>query len=647
MTFGFFAGADVIDSDCLFISHLTGEDSSQCGSSLMPCQTLPQALRLVRDGGKICLDGRNSESYPYGCLTMDDGATAEGRIVIHKSVTIHGQFSEAHIFCDLMFGQYATLRGLNITLSSLVFYNSTVTFYNVCSINAFITKCRFLNCPVGVNMQERLSLAHAYQTSTLAVTDSEFWYNGISILVNLLNEFFNLTISSCLFQGRKGRFNVTSRRRSTVGAVYVHSRTLRRLPRLRVVGSITDSIFRELGHDDNGFAFSVRIRHGSSEGSLTLLNTSFLNNENSVFVHGGFGLRLTKVTINSTYGYAITASGPPKTSTASGINVFLDECLLADNRIGVRMSTTYCLRRNYGCSTSDQTLVVRNSLFLGGSETRGSGDAIRFAVALPSHQQGTETQRLLQLNFSSNFEAKLLLENVTFHGLHDCALFVFADKNVHGLVSVKNCKFLNNSQFVYRLLERATIQIEIKDDNPPKCRQRDRSNSSELVWENVRLPVMFEDSIFEGNIGVSGALDFMNGNVTIKNCRFKNNEGLTLGGHVFMKTGYGRLNIVNSSFLQTGLRRSSKANQQVSSYGCFLRSESAGPVTIKNSSFTASVEREFYDPLFEATRCSSINIDASSTLQCPSGRRIKREKIAMRKGFELVKDGATCWTNVN
>ena len=100
------------------------------------------------------------------------------------------------------------------------------------------------------------------------------------------------------------------------------------LPRMRVVASISDSIFRELGHQDNGFAFSVRIDQYVSDGNLTLSNTSFLNNENAVFVHGGFALRLTKVTINSTYGYAIMASGPPKTtSTTPGINALLDECL--------------------------------------------------------------------------------------------------------------------------------------------------------------------------------------------------------------------------------------------------------------------------------------------------------------------------------
>ena len=651
------------ENDCLFVSHLTGQDFPRCGSSLTPCQSLPQALQLVRDGGKICLDGRKSELHPYGCINPD----GEQMIKILKSVRIQGQYSEAHISCKntagLIFGTHTTGGILEVTLSNLVFNATNVTLNNACSFNVAITKCKFMNCQYGVHMLQKESFAPSCNKSTLAVSDSEFWYNTNSIKVDLFNEFFNLTISRCLFQGRKEQFNVTSGNRKTAGAVYVHSTVLKGQSKMYVATSIADSIFRELGHENNGFAFSIRIRHNSSYGNLTLSNTSFVNNKNAMFVHGGFGLRLTKVTINSTYGYAFMASGPPKlTPTTPGVKVLLDECLLADNRIGIRMSTTTCLGYYFGCSTSDQTLVVRNSLFLG-HETRGSGDAIRFAIQRPTTvPSGKKIQCLhvvamqsdQQLYLSLDFEAKILLENVTFRELHGCALSFEADKNVHGLISFKSCKFLNNSQLKHRLVDRATVHIDIKDDDPRKCREGERSHSNKFMWKKNSFPVIFEDSIFEGNVGVSGALDLKNGDVTIKHCRFKDNEGLTQGGHVFMKTGYGTLNIVNSSFLQTAFIRSSDAKQPVSSYGSFLRYESVGPVTIESSSFTANVDRKFYDPLFEVTKCSSIDIDDSSSLQCHNGRQIKTEKVVT--GFELVKDDdnkpvwngeETCWTNVS
>lgn len=568
---------------------------------------------------------------------------------IFKSVTIQGQ-SEAHISCvNLTFRTRFTGIILKVTLSNLVFRASNVILDNVCSFNVTITNCKFMNCSYGVGVQQEKSLLPSWQKSTLAVSDSEFWYCANSITVYLSNKFFNLTISRCIFQGRKGQFNATSGDKNTTAAVYVRS-PLSKTVYLAV--SIIDSIFRELGHENNGFALSVTIWHVLSNGSLTLSNTSFLNNENAVLVHGGFDLRLTKVTINSTYGYAFMASGPPKLKpTYPGIKVLLDECLLSSNRFGIRMSTTSCLLKHINCSTSDQTLVIRNSLFLGHEKRGFHGYAIRFAIQRPTQ----ESQQYQQLYLSLDFEAKLLLENVTFRDLHGCALSVEVDKNVHGLMSFKNCRFLNNSQLMHRLLDRATVHIQIKDDDPPKCRERARSNSNEFIWKkNITLPVIFENSTFEGNVGVSGALDVKNGNVTIRNCYFKDNEALTPGGHVLMKAGYGTLKIVNSSFLQTVFKRSSNETQPVPSYSCFLRSESVGAVSIESSSFTDNVDKGFYDPQFEVTKCSSITIDNSSTLQCRYGRQMKQEKIVT--GFELVKDGddkrawegeETCWTNVS
>ena len=52
-----------------------------------------------------------------------------------------------------------------------------------------------------------------------------------------------------------------------------------------------------------------------------------------------------------------------------------------------------------------------------------------------------------------------------------------------------------------------------------------------------------------------------------------------------MKTGYGRISVVNSTFIQTHLNDGfSNAKQHlISSNGCFLHSESAGPIIIKIS----------------------------------------------------------------
>ena len=548
---------------------------------------------------------------------------------------------------SIEFGPKFKNGSIKVSLSNLLFVNGTygVVLVNVSSFDIVIAKCKFFNfseAAVGLFWNEIKYVIR--EKSSLVATDSKFRYNAKSILVMLPNDFFEMTVSRCLFQNAKGRFHVTNDDRSIKGAVFVRSQASSVITYpIYVLFSITDSIFQDLGHKDNSFAVSVRVDNLFGDGNISLFNTSFLNNENSVFAHGGFGLNLTHVTVTSTYGCAIMASAPPKTLIkAPGVRVFLEKCVLVNNRIGIRMSKTTCLdNTDRYCSTGDQTLVVKNSLILGGNETLGTGDAIRFGMSFPKQnytravlKPGKETVYL-----SPNLKAKLLLENVTFHGLHDCALSVSTEKNVLGLISVKNCRFFDNTQFVNRLYERGTIQIEFPNDDPPKCPRATKGNESkELVWDKKsELPVIIEDTLFENNVGIAGALSFLNGNVTINNCAFKNNKGVALGGHVYMKTGFGILNINNCSFLQK--ETSLIDHSRVSAAGCFLRSESAGPLTIQNSSFIADVNQEFH-PIFAATKSSTIKIDSSTSFKCPDGTQIRLENINLVRGSE------TCWISV-
>ena len=553
---------------------------------------------------------------------------------INKSMIIQGWFSNAHISCKL-YGlgfKSARNRTLNLTLSHLVFHNNGVILRNVSCSNTVVSSCRFVNCRKAVVIEQEPS--NFCRKSSLVITDTEFLYNGISVFAHLFNNSLTVNISRCIFQGKVGRFKIIDDDRNMTGAVYIKSKTLKN--RVYVFGYITDSIFRELGHDNNDFALSVRVYDYYSTGYLRLLNTTFLNNENAVLVYGGFDVQMIQVMINSTYGYAVLSGAPPKVRpSVVGVKVFLNQCTLRNNRVGIRMAVLTCL--GLLCLTSSQELVVKNSLFLGGNETRGTGDAIRFRVSNDANFPRPDF-----------IEARMLLENVTFQGLYNCALYVGMQKNVKGLISVRNCKFRNNSQFVSQLDERATVQIEFKDENPPKCRKQKWKKVKKFAQSKTsQIPVIFENSIFENNVGISAALNFLNGNVTFRNCTFKDNEGLTLGGHVYMKPGYGRLNIVNGTFLQTRLNDglSNARQSRILGNGCFLHSESTGPVDITNSSFEANVNRRF-SPIIVATETSAMIIDATSTFQCPSGKQVKLEKMEKTEGFEFTKGGNTCWIKV-
>ena len=302
----------------------------------MPCRTLPHALLLVNDGGKICLNGKDSESNPYGCLKIRDGPNGTEVKTMKKSVSIQGVSSPAHISCVLVFASRSKYGSVTVSLSNLIFNNSGygLVFFNVPTYDVVISKCKFINCSKAIHMlwvgsqgssftskksslevtdsefrnntysiefgpkfkngfikvslsnllftngkygvalvnvssfdvviakckffnfseaavgllwNESKSVIH--EKSRLVATDSKFRYNAKSILVMLPNDFFELTISRCLFQDAKGRFHVTNYDKNGTGAVFVRSRASSVITYpIHVLVSITDSIFQDLGH---------------------------------------------------------------------------------------------------------------------------------------------------------------------------------------------------------------------------------------------------------------------------------------------------------------------------------------------------------------------------------------------------------------
>ena len=459
------------------------------------------------------------------------------------------------------------------------------------------------------------------RSSSLVISNPEYLNNSVVLSKGV----FTLNISTCIFQGKMGRFNGTSWDKTTMAAVYVKLVNQSRQSTVQAVGHIKDSVFCELGHENNGLALSFRAYNClSTAGNLTLYNTTFLRNENAISVTCGFDVRLSKVKVHSTYGYAFLASEPSKRKeTDADLRVFLELCIFWNNKFGVRMAANIYLKDVIFCMASSQSLVVKDSFFIGGNETRDTGDAIRFQVY---------SDHLYRPPF---IKGELILENVTFQELHNSALYVRMQKNVIGQVFVKDCKFVNNSALIERLSEQPTVKIEFDEEDPPKC-----LNNDKLVWKNrSQIRVIFQDSVIEDNVGISGALNFLNGNVSLINCTFKNNEGLTMGGHIYMKTGFGILHIVNSTFLQTRLNRFSDTKQRGigSSNVCFVVTDSTGPLTISNSSFTANVNINFH-PFLKASTSSLIKIDGASLLEVQHN---------LTEGLVFTKGNKTCWIRLN
>ena len=590
----------------------------------------------MKDGGKICLNGTNSEIHPYTCEKMGPVKDKPSK-QFDKSVEIHGLFTKAHITCEPRYGnlvfKYPENRLFKLTLSNLVFLKFGFDLLNVSCFRVFISSCKFINSSNAVRILQKDS--RVITTSSIIVTNTEFFYNKLSVSAILFKGLVTIRISRCVFQGTKGQYDKISGVKETKAAVYI--KVLGYPNMVYTDSSIVDSVFQDLGHESNGLALSYRSYGYFVTGSLLVFNSTFLCNENAILVKGAFYVQLRHVTINSTFGYVLLGGGPPKINArAPDVWLFLDHCTLSNNRRGINMATTRCVNVNGNvCQPSSQILVVKNSLFVGGNETQRLGDAIRLIVKA--------YRTLHRPNF---IKAIVILENVTFQEFLHRVVYIKIQRNVTGLINVTNCRFLNNSEFVYRLDDRPTIRIALEKEDPPKC--LNRNHNSKFFWHNkTQFPVVFENCMFKNNVAISGALNIFNGNVTIKNCTFKDNEGSNLGGHIKMKIGYGTLNIINSNFLQSRLSQNTNV-ERISNDGCFLYSESAGPVIIKNSSFTANINKKFY-PILAVTKSSLIQVDAASTIKCPSGRWLKMDINKKTEGFELSKriDICTSWMKAN
>ena len=526
--------------------------------------------------------------------------------------------------------RYPENRLFKLTLSNLVFHSYGVDLDNVTRFSVSISSCKFIKSSIAVGVFQKKS--RIFTKSSIVVTDSEFLHNNRSVFVILFNGWFTLRISRCVFQGTKGRFNGVSGEKNLLAAVCIRYAGYP-ANMVKTVGVITDCRFQDLGHEDNSFALLFRSYGIYDGGNLSVFNSTFLCNENAILVAGGFHVQLRHVTINSTYGYALFGAGHTKINdTVPDLKLLLDHCTLSNNRIGIRMTTSFCPPGKRLCPPSSKILFVKHSLFVGGSETRKFGDAIRLLVGA-----------IFSVRRPNDLKCKVTLENVTFQEFHNSVLYVEMQKNVTGLIKVTNCKFLNNSYFVYHLDEKPTVNIIFKEEDPPKC--LNKPHNSKFLWHNkTQFPVIFENSIFENNVAITGALNLFNVNATFKNCTFKDNAGSTLGGHIYMKIGYGSLNIFNSNFLQTRLKPHSNVEPwRISNYGCFLYSESVGQVIIRNSSFTANISKTFY-PILAVTRSSFLRVDLSSTIRCPSGRWLR---MVNNKENEFSKGSEECWMKIN
>lgn len=148
----------------------------------------------------------------------------------------------------------------------------------------FISSCKFINSSNAVRILQKDS--RIITTSSIIVTDTEFFYNKLSVSAILFKGLVTIRILRCVFQGTKGQYDKISGVKETKAAVYI--KVLGYPNMVYTDSSIVDSVFQDLGHKNNGLALSYRSYGYFVTGRLLVFNSTLLCNENAILVKGGF-----------------------------------------------------------------------------------------------------------------------------------------------------------------------------------------------------------------------------------------------------------------------------------------------------------------------------------------------------------------------
>ena len=173
-----------------------GRDANNCGTEVLPCQTIAQAVRQVTWSGEIYLNGSGTENFPYNCSRPNEHL----RICIEKSLTITG-FLSPRVFCPagLYFQKKNGKKQIQVKLSGIVFTQTSLTFEDCECVE-------LANCTFGGASEVLRVYLQKITTFQLDITGHSFFHNNslclmLLFLKNIRNKsrFVAVNISDTYF----------------------------------------------------------------------------------------------------------------------------------------------------------------------------------------------------------------------------------------------------------------------------------------------------------------------------------------------------------------------------------------------------------------------------------------------------------------
>ena len=329
-------------------------------------------------------------------------------------------------------------------------------------------------------------------------------------------------------------------------------------------------------------------------------------------------VNLTRVYFTRTSNFALSIITNTMHSTA---HVLVDACVFENSSGGIDLLLQEAKVVN---------LTIKNSNFSNLSNAKdGVGGQAISILAKTIIEMNSSLSAFVQL------ENLLVEENRFVTYFPDAAVsvdlryFLARDGNT---VKVINSRFIKNENI------ESDPTLDKKAGALLVVMPADNMTSPGCVTENIihrkwhyKNQVLILNTSIENNIGLTGALYISNGDTRCINCLFKDNVVASRSGQVHIGENSGRLELINSSFLQTRAVWDffSRKNELGNNYqtSTFISSYGAGPLIITGTIMESDVRKQ-NSRTITISKGGDLSMGNASLLLCPSGSKLVREDFS-------------------
>ena len=349
-------------------------------------------------------------------------------------------------------------------------------------------------------------------------------------------------------------------------------------------------------------------------GTLTMVKSVISGQEKSgmmsdaIFASSEFHINLANIEITSHhYALFINGSVPGAYSEVYPLNVSIYNCTFLDNFRDMVVNSP---------DPSQVELAIKNTIFSSKQIISGSFGLL---ILVKSSQILTFPNAVIELD-NVTFDSKPCnMINCLFQG--KTSLHVKKSSFLKS-VCLERFGWTDNSPYSVSDISAGAISVVSISDKTlsPGCVKPGSKRDIHPTWQ-YEAHVRFEDTIFEGNGGlITGAVYIRNAYTTFERCTFRNNFATDNSGHVYSAYGTGQVDFKGCKFSST------KVNMTISNItlekSTFLRSESGGPINLKNTTMVSIAARRNSYPVLDISNGGFVYMDYNSTIQCPIGSRL-------------------------